>query len=104
MKCSQKRLLLLFLGLPVLVLGCTLLYMVGMSYLEGSPRGFWDSLEWSAETLTTTGYGADSHWRHPAMVLLVVTVQFVGVFLVFLIFPLFLIPFLEERFETRLPQ
>jgi Trk K+ transport system NAD-binding subunit len=28
----------------------------------------------------------------------------VGVFLVFLIFPLFLIPFLEERFETRLPQ
>jgi Trk K+ transport system NAD-binding subunit len=75
-----------------------------MAYLEGTPRGFWDSLEWSAETLTTTGYGADAHWHHPAMVLYVVTVQFLGVFLVFLIFPLFLIPFLEERFETRLPQ
>ncbi|MEA2692501.1 MAG: hypothetical protein QOJ16_1888 [Acidobacteriota bacterium] len=104
MKRSRKRLLLLLLALPVLVVACTVLYMLGMSYLEGSPRGFWDSLEWSAETLTTTGYGADSHWRHPAMVVYVVTVQFVGVFLVFLIFPLFLIPFLEERFETRLPQ
>ena len=38
------------------------------------------------------------------MVLYVVSVQFVGVFLVFLIVPIFLIPFLEERFETRLPQ
>ncbi len=104
MKRSQKRLLLLFLALPVLVVFCTVLYMRGMAYLEGTPRNFWDSLEWSAETLTTTGYGADSHWNHPVMVLYVVTVQFLGVFLVFLIFPLFLIPFLEERFETRLPQ
>jgi Trk K+ transport system NAD-binding subunit len=103
-KRSQKRLLLLFLALPVLVVFCTVLYMRGMAYLEGTPRNFWDSLEWSAETLTTTGYGADSHWNHPVMVLYVVTVQFLGVFLVFLIFPLFLIPFLEERFETRLPQ
>jgi Trk K+ transport system NAD-binding subunit len=37
------------------------------------------------------------------MVCLVVVVQFLGVFLVFLIFPIYLIPFLEERFETRLP-
>jgi Trk K+ transport system NAD-binding subunit len=71
---------------------------------EGRPRGFWDSLEWAAETLTTTGYGADAHWTHPAMVLFVVGVQFAGVFLVFLIVPLFLIPFLESRFEVRLPK
>jgi Trk K+ transport system NAD-binding subunit len=103
-KRSQKRLLALFVALPVLVVGCAVLYMLGMAMLEGSPRSFWDSLEWSAETLTTTGYGVDSHWRHPAMVLYVVLVQFGGVFLVFLIFPLYLIPFLEERFETRLPQ
>src|SRR5437763_1260554 len=78
--------------------------MAGMARLEGRPRGVWDSLEWAAETLTTTGYGADAHWRHPAMVLFVVGVQFAGVFLVFLIVPLFLIPFLESRFEVRLPQ
>lgn len=61
MKRSHKRLLLLFVCLPALVVCFALLYGVGMAYLEGSPRGFWDSLEWSAETLTTTGYGADSH-------------------------------------------
>ena len=38
------------------------------------------------------------------MVILVVVVQFVGVFLVFLIIPIYLIPFLEERFEERVPR
>ncbi len=80
------------------------LYMWGMAALEDKPRSFWQSLEWASETLSTTGYGADSKWGHPVMVLLVVVVQFLGVFLVFLIFPIYLIPFLEERFETRLPQ
>ena len=38
------------------------------------------------------------------MVSYVVLVQFIGVFLVFLVFPIYLIPFLEQRFETRLPK
>jgi Trk K+ transport system NAD-binding subunit len=94
----------LALGLLLTILVSTFLYMWGMSALEGKPRSFWQSLEWAGETLSTTGYGADASWRHPLMVLLVVAVQFLGVFLVFLIVPLYLIPFLEERFETRLPQ
>jgi Trk K+ transport system NAD-binding subunit len=97
-KRSQKRLLIL-----VLSLFAVRLYMLGMSHLEGKPRTFWRSLEWAAETLSTTGYGADEIWDHPLMVVLVVLVQFLGVFLVFLIFPVYLLPFLEERFETRLP-
>jgi Trk K+ transport system NAD-binding subunit len=101
---SQRRLAVLILGLLLTVLASTFLYMWGMAALEGKPRDFWQSLEWAGETLSTTGYGADSSWRHPAMVVLVVAVQFLGVFLVFLIFPIYLIPFLEERFETRLPQ
>jgi Trk K+ transport system NAD-binding subunit len=101
---SRRRLLLLILALPVLVLVSSVLYMVGMALLEGEPRGFWSSVEWASETLTTTGYGADNGWRHPAMVVFVALIQFVGVFLVYLIFPIYLIPFLEERFETRLPQ
>lgn len=101
---SQKRLLALLGALILLVIVTTVLYMVGMSYLEGKPRGFWDALEWAGETLSTTGYGADASWRHPLMVVFVVLVQFIGVFLVFLVFPVYLIPFLEERFETRLPR
>ncbi len=100
---SRKRLLFLVLSLVVVLVLAALLYMAGMSQLEGKPRNFWQALEWASETLSTTGYGADSVWKHPLMVLLVIFVQFLGVFLVFLIFPVYLIPFLEERFETRLP-
>lgn len=91
------------LTFPLLVVVTAFLYMWGMAELEGKPRDFWQSLEWAGETLSTTGYGADARWNHPAMVLLVVAVQFVGVFIVFLVFPIYLIPFLEERFQTRLP-
>ena len=104
MRRSRRRLLLLILVLPFLVLFSATLYMVGMALLEGQSRTFWQSVEWAAETLTTTGYGADSRWGHPVMILFVMAVQFIGVFLVILIFPVYLIPFLEERFETRLPQ
>jgi len=99
----RHLLFLVVVAVPALVLGTALLYMLGMAQLEGRHRGFWDSLAWAAETLTTTGYGADSHWSHPLMVVYVVAVQFAGVFLVFLLVPIYLIPFLEERFETRLP-
>ena len=101
---SQKRLLALTVALVLMLLASTLLYMAGMSYLEGEPRTFWQSFGWAGETLTTTGYGADASWKHPAMVLFAVALQFVGVFLVFLIVPIYLIPFLEERFETRIPR
>jgi len=103
MRRSQKRLVGLVVALIATLIVAALLYMAGMSLFEGSPRGFWRSLGWAAETLSTTGYGADATWHHPLMVTFVVVVQFLGVFLVFLIFPIFLIPFLEERFETRLP-
>src|SRR5947209_16200096 len=101
---STRRLLGLAFGLILFLIGSALLYQAGMARLEGTHRTFWDSFEWAAETLSTTGYGADSHWQHPAMVILVVVVQFAGVFLVFLIVPVFLVPFLEERFERRVPR
>ena len=104
MNRSHRRLLTLFAAVPVLAVGMALLYMAGMQYLEGEPRTFWQALEWSGETLTTTGYGQDAVWNNPLMVSFVVIVQFVGVFLVFLIFPIYLIPFLEERFQVRLPR
>ncbi|MCB1037019.1 MAG: potassium channel protein, partial [Acidobacteria bacterium] len=104
MQRSKRRLFLLVLALPALVVFFGWLYMLGMEHLEKDPRTFLQSLSWSAETLTTTGYGADSSWEHPAMVGLAILVQFAGVFLVFLIIPIYLIPFLEERFESRLPR
>jgi Trk K+ transport system NAD-binding subunit len=89
--------------LPLLVLLITEAYRLGMALLEQEPRDFWQALAWAAETLTTTGYGHDSQWDHPAMILFVVATQFIGLFLVFLVFPIFIIPFFEARFEERIP-
>lgn len=91
-------------SLPAVVVLSALVYMAGMTWLEGTPRSFWTSLEWAVETITTTGYGGDAHWTHPAMVIYVGVIQFLGVFLIFLVVPVYLIPFLEERFEVRLPR
>jgi len=104
MRRSYKRLLIFIGAIILLLIVLALFYMAGMDYLENRPRTFWDALEWAGESISTTGYGADSSWRHPLMVIYVVLVQLIGVFLVFLVFPVYLIPFLEERFETRLPQ
>ena len=53
-----RPLLLLAGALSAVLLGATLIYMWGMATLEDSPRSFLEALEWSAETLTSTGYGA----------------------------------------------
>ena len=103
-RTSKGRLLLLIAMVPVITFLAALGYMVGMEHLEQDPRDFWDSLRWSVETFTTTGYGGDSTWDSPLMILYVGAIQFAGVFLVFLVFPIYLIPFLEERFERRLPK
>lgn len=94
----------LLASLPVVLVVVALVYQMGMTYLEGEPREFGESLEWASETLTTTGYGADARWKHPFMVGFVVVMQFFGLFLVFLAFPIYVLPFFEERFEARLPR
>ena len=101
---SQKRLLALMVSLAVLLVVAAVLYMLGMAYLEGEERDFWQALGFAAETVSTTGYGADETWQSPAMTMFVILLQFLGVFLIFLVFPVYLIPFLEERFEVRLPK
>ncbi|HYU26986.1 MAG TPA: TrkA family potassium uptake protein, partial [Thermoanaerobaculia bacterium] len=104
MQQTTRRLLLLAAGVVVFLLASAMLYEIGMAQLEGQPRTFWQSLEWASETFTTTGYGHDNQWSSPLMVLLVVVVQFVGVLSVVLVVPLILLPFLESRFEERLPR
>jgi voltage-gated potassium channel len=102
-KRSTRRLFALLLSIPLVILAGGLLYMSGMDYLENNPRDFWASIEWAAETLTTTGYGSDSRWTHPAMILFVIFFELVGMSFYVLIFPVFFLPYFEERFEARLP-
>ena len=102
LKRSTRRLLMLLAVLPATVLILGTLYMIGMTHLEGTPRTFMASLQWATETLTTTGYGGDNQWKNPVMGLFVIAGQFMGQFLVFLIFPIFVLPYFEEQFEVRL--
>jgi hypothetical protein len=102
LKRSTQRLLLLFALIPTAVLLLGALYMLGMEYLEGTPRSFLQSIQWASETLTTTGYGGDNRWEHPAMAIFVIVGQFIGQFMVFLIFPVLVLPYFEEKFEVRL--
>ena len=102
LKRSSKRFLMILGLLPLVVVILALVYMVGMEHLEGHPRNFLQSLQWATETITTTGYGADSAWTHPVMALYVVLVQFAGQFLIFLVFPMVILPYFEEQFEVRL--
>ena len=104
MKRRIARTLGLLVLLPLLLLLITEAYMIGMTLLEEEPRDFWEALAWASETLTTTGYGHDNQWKHPAMILFVVATQFIGLFLVFLVFPILIIPFFESRFEERMPR
>ncbi|TPV93696.1 MAG: hypothetical protein B7733_19170 [Myxococcales bacterium FL481] len=103
MSQSWRRVLWLLSGLPFLLCGLAFIYMLLMDGLEQEPRTFVASLLWAAETITSVGYGGDSHWDHPVVAVFVVSTQFLGQCLVFVVFPMVLLPFLEERFETRLP-
>ena len=103
MKSSRVRLLTLLAALPVLLVATAFVYMVIMNWFEHEPRDFLDAIEWASETITTTGYGRDAEWDHPITIAFVIVMQFLGVFLVYMLVPLFLLPMLEERFEARLP-
>ncbi len=99
-----RRRFLLHLGVVILViLAAARLYMLGMEHLEHAPRGFWMSLEVVIESMTSTGYGHDAGWQHPLMNLLVILLQLLGLTMLLAVFPLYLVPFFESRFEQRLP-
>jgi Trk K+ transport system NAD-binding subunit len=104
MRRSTRRLFILLATVPALLFLFAWLYMLAMEHIEGSPRSFGHAVEFVSETLTSTGYGADSHWEQPLVQAFVVLVQFAGLAITILIFPVFVVPFIEERFESRLRQ
>ncbi len=104
MSRSSRRLLTILLALPLIVIVVALIYEALMLNLEGEERTFLQSVAWASETLTSTGYGADASWETPGMIVFVVIMQFLGVGLVFLVLPLYLVPYIEEYVSGRLPR
>ena len=92
----QRLIAVFFVGLASTVLTLTLLYQWGMRTLEDDPRTFYRALNVVIETLTTTGYGADSPWETPEMNLFVGGMQVVGVGIGFVTLRVLVIPLFER--------
>ncbi|MEF8856159.1 MAG: NAD-binding protein [Haloplanus sp.] len=80
-------------GIVLLVLLYATVYNVLMARLEGVNQSIFASIEFVAQTMTTTGYGQDSdQWSHPAMFLFVVLTQASGIVIGFVTLRLIIIP------------
>jgi Trk K+ transport system NAD-binding subunit len=89
------------LGLTVMVLLFTILYNLGMGIFEGDRRSIFHSFQIVIETMTTTGYGADSPWQTPIMNMFVVLMQLSGIAVAFFTLRLIVIPLFTSA-ETNL--
>jgi len=102
----RNRLIIYYvIGLAVLVLTYTVLYNTGMTVLEGREQSIFRSFQTVTETMTTTGYGADSPWDSPWMNLFMVFMQLSGIGVGFFTLRVIVIPLFtgaEVDLDSRL--
>ncbi|MCG1002734.1 MULTISPECIES: TrkA family potassium uptake protein [Halobacterium] len=98
----QGRRVLAYTGLLAAVAATyTVAFKHGMAFFEGRELSYLQSLQFVAQTFTTTGYGEFAPWTSTVMLVTVVVMQLSGVFLIFLTLPLFVVPWIEERLEVE---
>ncbi len=94
---------LLFL-LGVLIFNA-LAYQWGMRVYEGTPRTFLESMQFTVEMFTTTGFGGDSNeWDSPQLNAFIIVMDLLGMALLIGALPVLASPFLEEAFSTTVPR
>jgi len=102
----RNRLIVYYLlGLATLVLVYTLLYNYGMLVFEGRDHPLSRSFQTVVETMTTTGYGADSPWDSTIMNTFVVLMQLSGIGIGFFTLRVIIIPLFtgaEVDLDSRL--
>ncbi len=101
---ARRRVVYYLVGAFLVMVAYALAYRYAMAAFEGRQVGFLHAFHIVVETFTTTGYGEDAGlWTSPAMKALMIAMQLTGVTLVFLTFPLFLVPLVEEALATDPP-
>ncbi|NHN47217.1 TrkA family potassium uptake protein [Halostella sp. JP-L12] len=94
---QRQRLLVIYaVGVVSVILLYAFVYNWGMRVLEGRPQSIFRSFQTTVETMTTTGYGADSPWDRPVMNLLMVSMQLTGVIIGFVTLRVLVIPLFER--------
>lgn len=96
------------IGIMAVVLLYTMVYNYGMLVFEGDAQSIYHSAQVVVETMTTTGYGADSPWESPVMNLYIIFMQISGIGIGFFTLRLIIIPLftgaevnLDNRLSTK---
>lgn len=94
---GRQRLLVVYaFGIVSVILLFAFVYNWGMRTLEGRPQSIFRSFQTVVETMTTTGYGADSPWEQPVMNLFMALMQLTGVIIGFVTLRVLVIPLFER--------
>jgi len=93
----RQRLVLVYAAAVVgIILLYSVLYNYGMRTLEGRGHSLFRSFQTVVETMTTTGYGADSPWSSPIMNVFMAFMQLTGVVIGFATLRVLVIPLFER--------
>jgi Trk K+ transport system NAD-binding subunit len=80
------------------------IFLWSMFIMEGKTVTFAQSLQVVVESLTTSGYGGFSPWESDFLNYFVIFMNFTGVALVFIAFPVFILPYLKEVVSKSPPR
>jgi hypothetical protein len=94
-------LVLLTVLVAVVVFGS--LFALAALYLEGSATDFWSGVQWASAMLSGVGSSAYPKWSHPLTAILAVMTHLFALVFPVLAVAYCLAPYIEERFEARLP-
>jgi Trk K+ transport system NAD-binding subunit len=92
----QRLVIAYVIALSLLILLYSVLYNYGMRTLEGHDHSLFRSFQTVVETMTTTGYGADSPWSSPLMNVFVVFMQLTGIGIGLATLRILIIPLFER--------
>ncbi|MFC6770870.1 potassium channel family protein, partial [Halorubrum pallidum] len=102
---SWKRRVVGYSAFVVVVLIATgFAYRWGMRVYENDPRTLVESLRFSVEMFTTTGFGGDAPWESQQMNAFIAVMDLVGMVLLIGALPVVVTPLLEEAFSTTVPR
>ena len=100
----KRRIAMYMIVLGVALILTSLGYQWGMATYEDRPRTFLDSLQFTVEMFTTTGFGGDSPWESPQMHAYIIVTDLLGMALLVGALPVVATPLLKSVLATSAPE